>query len=128
MADMNNTTRREPLLRMAKRDDMPAWQAWAIRITSIFVALLLGGGLVMITGYNPFSVYAAMLNGCFGTPLALQQTIKLAIPLLGAAVAIAPASQISLFLDFIGSLIVACYLIWCSLRTIRETRYSPGTP
>ena len=44
------------------------------------------------------------------------------------SVAIAPASQISLFLDFIGSLIVACYLIWCGLRTIWETRYSPGTP
>ena len=44
------------------------------------------------------------------------------------SVAIAPASQISLFLDFIGSLIVACYLIWCGLWTIWETRYSPGTP
>ena len=44
------------------------------------------------------------------------------------SVAIAPASQISLSLDFIGSLIVACYLIWCGLRTIWETRYSPGTP
>lgn len=91
MADTNSMMRREPLLRMAKRDEIPGWQAWCIRIASIFVALFLGGGLVMITGYNPISVYSAMLGGCFGTPLALQQTIKLAIPLLGAAVAIAPA-------------------------------------
>lgn len=91
---MNNNSlppRREPLLRMAKRDDLPLLQAWLIRLASILAALVLGGGLIMITGYNPVSVYAAMLNGCFGTPLAVQQTIKLAIPLLGAAVAIAPA-------------------------------------
>lgn len=91
MRNASQAMRREPLLRLAKRDDMPLAKAWAIRIASIFVALFLGGGLVMITGYNPLSVYKAMLNGCFGTPLAIQQTIKLAIPLLGAAVAIAPA-------------------------------------
>ena len=36
------------------------------------------------------------------------------------SVAIAPTSQVSLYLDFIGSLIVACYLIWCGIRTIFE--------
>ena len=37
------------------------------------------------------------------------------------SVAIAPTSQVSLYLDFIGSLIVACYLIWCGIRTVLET-------
>lgn len=37
------------------------------------------------------------------------------------SVAIAPASQVSIYLDFIGSLIVAIYLIWCGIRTIFET-------
>lgn len=36
------------------------------------------------------------------------------------SVAIAPASQVSIYLDFIGSLIVAVYLIWCGIRTISE--------
>ena len=36
------------------------------------------------------------------------------------SVAIAPSSQTSLYLDFIGSLIVAIYLIWCGIRTIFE--------
>ena len=41
------------------------------------------------------------------------------------SVAIAPASQVSLYLDFIGSLIVAVYLIWCGIRTIFEaTQYT----
>ena len=36
------------------------------------------------------------------------------------SVAVAPTSLISCYLDFIGSLIVACYLIWCGIRTIFE--------
>lgn len=36
------------------------------------------------------------------------------------SVLIAPESQVSYWLDFIGSLIVAIYLIWCGLRTIYE--------
>ena len=36
------------------------------------------------------------------------------------SVAIAPAAQISFWLDFIGSLIVAGYLVWCGMRTICE--------
>lgn len=37
------------------------------------------------------------------------------------SVAIAPASPVSVWLDFVGSLIVACYLIWCGVRTIWES-------
>ena len=37
------------------------------------------------------------------------------------SVVIAPATRISLYLDFIGSLIVAIYLVWCGGRTIYET-------
>jgi len=36
------------------------------------------------------------------------------------SVVIAPASQVSYLLDFIGSLIVAAYLIWCGVRTVYE--------
>ena len=36
------------------------------------------------------------------------------------AVAIAPQSPVSLWLDFIGSIIVSAYLIFCGIQTIRE--------
>ncbi len=81
----------EPFLRLAKRDDLSAAKAWAVRVASVVIALLLGGCLILVTGYSPISVYTAMINGCFGTELAIQQTIKIAIPLLGASLAIAPA-------------------------------------
>jgi len=37
------------------------------------------------------------------------------------SVVIMPGSIVSYWLDFIGSLIVAVYLIWCGVRTIYET-------
>lgn len=36
------------------------------------------------------------------------------------SVAVAPASRLSLWLDFVGSLIVAVYLIWCGAKTVYE--------
>ncbi|MBQ4610463.1 MAG: cation transporter, partial [Clostridia bacterium] len=37
------------------------------------------------------------------------------------SVAVAPASQVSAWLDLIGSMIVAAYLIWCGVRTVWES-------
>ena len=36
------------------------------------------------------------------------------------SVVIAPGTQISYWMDFVGSLIVACYLIWCGIKTVVE--------
>ena len=36
------------------------------------------------------------------------------------SVAIAPGSPVSAWLDFIGSIIVAAYLVWCGIQTIWE--------
>lgn len=36
------------------------------------------------------------------------------------SVALMPGSPVSAWLDFAGSLVVALYLIWCGIRTIRE--------
>lgn len=36
------------------------------------------------------------------------------------SVAVAPASPVSGWLDMIGSVIVACYLIWCGVKTVWE--------
>ena len=41
------------------------------------------------------------------------------------SVVIAPASTLSLWLDLIGSVIVALYLIWCGARTILENVGKP---
>lgn len=37
------------------------------------------------------------------------------------SVAIAPQALVSFYLDFIGSIVVACYLVWCGLKTLIES-------
>ena len=83
--------KKEPLVRLAQRQGMSTQKKWVIRIASIVVALILGAFIFMTLGYSPFSVYGSMINGSLGGKLAIQQTIKIAIPLLGASLAIAPA-------------------------------------
>lgn len=42
------------------------------------------------------------------------------------SVAIAPGTMVSIWLDFIGSLIVAAYLVWCGVKTIWEAAGGKG--
>ena len=86
---MNQETKM-PLIRLAKRDSMDPKRVWAIRLGSILVALLLGSLVIMITGNNPFTAYATMISGSLGRATAIRQTVKIAVPLLGCALAIAP--------------------------------------
>ena len=40
------------------------------------------------------------------------------------SVAIAPDSAFSMWLDFLGSVIVAVYLVWCGMKTVWEARHN----
>lgn len=92
--------RNTPFVRLAKRDAMPRRTTWAIRGVALLFALFLGGLIISITTYgvssfggiftNIFSAYGVLLDGALGKTTAIRQTVKLAIPLLGTALAIAP--------------------------------------
>ncbi len=79
-----------PLIRLAKRESMPKMQVWAIRAASILVALLIGSIAILITGNDPLTAYGTMITGALGKKTAIRQTVKIAVPLLGCALAIAP--------------------------------------
>ena len=79
-----------PLIRLAKRDAMPRQQVWCIRALSFVAAILLGGVIFLVLGHNPASAYGTILTGSLGKPTAVRQTVKIAVPLLGCALAIAP--------------------------------------
>ena len=83
-------TKKEPLIRLAKRDSMAPWKVWSIRIGSILLALILGGLVIGATGVDPVEAYDTILSGSLGKKTAIRQTIKIAVPLLGCALAIAP--------------------------------------
>ena len=79
-----------PLLRLAKRDGMPRGQVWAIRLGSFVVALLISALIFLIMGHNPLGAFGTMVTGSLGKKTAIRQTVRIAIPLLGTALAIAP--------------------------------------
>lgn len=85
-----NSKVKEPFVRLAKRDAMPAWQVWSIRIGAIFLALVLGALVIGAIGVNPLQAYGTILSGSLGKKTAIRQTVKIAVPLLGCALAIAP--------------------------------------
>ncbi|MBU5435444.1 ABC transporter permease [Pseudoflavonifractor sp. MSJ-37] len=82
---------KEPLLRLAKRDDIARPKAWAIRAAAILLALVTGGLIILALGHSPIEVYGSMIGGSLSKGRALRETVKKAIPLLGTALAIAPA-------------------------------------
>ncbi len=90
-------TQHEPLFHVVKRDDMPAWKAWLIRILTIVIALVLVGFLSMVVTEKSFGeTYEIMFKGVFGRLLEGKTTMlwkylqEIAI-LLCLALALTPA-------------------------------------
>ena len=81
----------EPWIRMVKRDNVSVKRAIAVRAFAIVGALVTGGILILIMGFNPVFVYADMINGSLGSALVLRETTRMAIPLLITGMGIALA-------------------------------------
>ena len=90
-------THREPLFHVVKRDDMPLWKAWLIRVVTILVAFLFVGVLSMgVTERGFFEIYRIMFQGVFGrllngyTTMLWKYLQEIAI-LLALSLALTPA-------------------------------------
>ena len=84
--------RREPLLRIGKRDSLPVWQSWTIRGAAVLIALILSGlFIISVTDLNPLKVYEAMYDGALGTTRRTWFTIRDTMMLLCIGVGLAPA-------------------------------------
>jgi len=79
---------KEPFVRLARRNAIAAHKAWLIRAGGLLAALIMGGILILALGHNPISVYGEMINSAFGSRIGFTQTVRTAIPLLGAALAV----------------------------------------
>ena len=82
---------KEPFVRIVKVSETSQKKAWLVRAAAIVLALFVGGIIVLVLGHNPFAVYADMIRGALSTNTSMRETVKIAVPLLGAAIAIAPA-------------------------------------
>lgn len=91
---MNNQekAKHEPLFHIVKRSSMVWWKSWLIRIGSVAAALLVCALItVMLTGKNPLSVYATMIDGSFGTSRRIWALLQNIAILLCISLAVTPA-------------------------------------
>ena len=89
---MAKSATREPLMRIAKREPMPFWQAVLVRIAGIVLALIVSALFIMlVTKLNPIAVYKSMALGAFGTPDRAWATARKMALLLCLGIGIAPA-------------------------------------
>ena len=82
--------KKTPFIRLARRSAMDRRRMWIIRVSSIVFALILGFIPILLTGSNPLEAYGVIIQGSLSRPVYIRQTVKIAIPLLGCALAIAP--------------------------------------
>lgn len=82
----------EPLVRMVKRDALPGWKAWTIRIIALIAALIICAFFIRsITSLNPIAVYGSMFRGAFGSTRRAWVTTRDAMMLLCVSLGLAPA-------------------------------------
>ncbi len=79
---------KEPLIRMTKRGSISTAQKVFVYVVSFLSALLVGAFMLLAIGKNPLLAYRDMVVGSFGSSIYLGETIRLAIPLLIAGVAV----------------------------------------
>lgn len=88
---MNNKAR-EPLLHIVKRGALPWYRAWGIRLIAVIAALIVCAVITMtVTGENPISVYATMLDASFGSERKFWILAQNTAMLLGVSLAVTPA-------------------------------------
>jgi len=75
-------------LRIARRKTIPDATAWLIRGLGLLAALSLGAVIIVSLGHNPLAVYNEMINAAFGGRIGFNQTVRIFVPLLGAALAV----------------------------------------
>ncbi len=82
----------EPLFHIVKRDALPMWKSWGIRAIIIVISLLVCALVtVLLTGENPFKVYATMIDGAIGTERRIWGLFQSIAMLLCVSLAVTPA-------------------------------------
>jgi simple sugar transport system permease protein len=80
------------LFHISKRAALPWYRAWAIRGGALLLAMVLCGVITsLVTGENPFQVYAAIYKGSFGTVRKFWVLLQNIAMLLCVSLAVTPA-------------------------------------
>ena len=84
----NDVKNKEPFIRIAKNKELSKNQIFLIRLLAVVLSLAAGGVFIMCLGYNPLNVYTAIIKGAFKNKIMVQETVKIAVPLLISSLAV----------------------------------------
>ena len=98
------------LFHIAKRDTLPWYQATLIRGCAILLALVVCALVTMLmTGETPFSIYATIFKGAFGTARKTWVTFQNLAVLLGISLAVTPAFKMRFWnIGAEGQVLIGC--------------------
>ncbi|HHV13358.1 MAG TPA: ABC transporter permease [Clostridiales bacterium] len=91
MTEQSIRIKREPFLRVVKKTEVSYGRMVLLSLLAVVIAIVAGGIFILAIGQNPFEIYASIVKGAWRSKIAARGTIKLAIPLLIAALGITPA-------------------------------------
>lgn len=72
-------------------------KAMIVPLLAVIVALIIGAGVIALSGSNPFEAYGALLEGSLGSQRGIERTLENATPLIFGGLAVALAFQGGLF-------------------------------
>jgi simple sugar transport system permease protein len=84
-------------LRLEPRMEQPGWLSGLISLGAVFLALVLGGIVLMLVGGNPLRAYAFMLKAAFGDIGVFSDTLTKATPLILVSLAAVIAFRMRLW-------------------------------
>jgi ABC-type uncharacterized transport system permease subunit len=121
---------KEPLVRMTKRGVVTTKHKAVVYVVGFFLALLVGALMLLAVGKNPLIAYRDMAVGSFGTAIASAETVRIAVPLLIASVAVGFAFKMKFWnIGAEGQILagaVACsYIV---IHSINNGNYIPKLP
>lgn len=83
---------KEPLFHISKRASMPIWKKAIVYAAALLCGFIVCGIIfAVVFKLNPFSVYAGMFKGAFGTKRKFWRFVRDAMLLLGVGLALIPA-------------------------------------
>lgn len=102
--------KKEPLLRLVKRDVLPAWKIVLIYAIAIVASLLLSSVICsLFSSENPLSFFKSLFSGAFGSSRRIWLLLQDTALLLGVAVALVPAFKMKFWnLGGNGQILIGC--------------------
>ena len=114
--------RKQSLFHISKRDTLPLGKALLIRGGILLLALVFCGLITtLLTGQNPISVYATILDGAFGSSRRIGVTARNVAVLQGISLAVTPAFKMRFWnIGAEGQTLIGCLATTACMITLDD--------